>query len=48
MAFDLGAPAAVAALRALLPGYDVEATYVDEIRVEPGRKYRPIVLLPDE
>jgi phenylacetate-CoA ligase len=45
VAFDVGAPAAVAALHALLPGYVVEPTYVDEIRIEPGQKYRPIVLL---
>ena len=44
-AFDLGAPTAVAAVRELLGGYDVEATYVDEITIEPRRKYRPIVLL---
>lgn len=45
VAFGIGAPAAVAALHALLPGYDVEPTYVEKIPVEPRRKYRPIVML---
>lgn len=44
-AFDRVAPVAEDAVRAILGGYDVEATYVEEIVVEPGRKYRPIVLL---
>lgn len=44
-AFDRGAAAAVVGVGELLQGYEVEATYVDDISVEPGRKYRPVVLL---
>ena len=47
-AFDMGAPSAAAAVRKILRGYDVEAAYVEEAPIEPGKKYRPIVLLPPE
>ncbi|MET0938600.1 MAG: hypothetical protein ABWY51_05195 [Gaiellaceae bacterium] len=43
--FDLGAAAAVAAVRKILPGYEVEVTYAETVVPEPRRKYRPIVLL---
>ena len=46
--FDDGAAAAVDAVREILGGYDVEAVYVAEVSIEPGKKYRPIVLLADE
>jgi hypothetical protein len=44
-AFDDGAAAAAARVGELLSGYEIEATFVEEIPIEPGRKYRPIVLL---
>ncbi|HEU0302970.1 MAG TPA: hypothetical protein VFR32_00165, partial [Gaiellaceae bacterium] len=44
-AFEQGVAEVVARVGELLRGYDVEATHVEEIPVEPGRKYRPIVLL---
>lgn len=47
-AFDRGAEAAAAGVSELLGGCAVEAAYVDEVRLEPGRKYRPIVMLPHE
>ena len=47
-AFDDGAAAAADAVREILGGYDVEAVYVAEVSIEPGKKYRPIVLLPQE
>jgi phenylacetate-CoA ligase len=43
--FAPSAAAAVAGVGELLRGYTVEATYAEEITVEPGRKYRPVVLL---
>ena len=46
--FDDGAAAAADAVREILRGYDVEAVYVPEVSIEPGKKYRPIVLLADE
>jgi hypothetical protein len=46
-AFDEGADAAAAAVREILRGYDVKAVYVAEVTIEPGKKYRPIVLLGD-
>ena len=39
------AAAAAGAVREILGGYDVEAVYVAEVPIEPGKKYRPIVLL---
>ena len=45
-AFDAGAATAAGAVRQLLGGHDVEAVYVAEVPIEPGKKYRPIVLLP--
>jgi phenylacetate-CoA ligase len=44
-AFDRGAAVAAARVGKLLGGYDVEATYVEEVSVEPGKKYQPVVLL---
>ena len=47
-AFDIGAAAAVAAVREILPGYEVEVTYAETVNPELRRKYRPIVLLDSE
>ena len=48
-AFDDSAAAAAAdAVRQILEGYDVEPVYVEEMPIVPGKKYRPIVLLPHE
>jgi hypothetical protein len=47
-AFDVGGDTAAHAVRDLLGGYDVEAVYVADMPGEPGKKYRPIVLLPRE
>lgn len=44
-AFDDAARRAVEALHRLLPGCEVEAVYREEIALEPGRKYRPVVPL---
>ena len=44
-AFAESAASAETAVREILRGHDVEATYVDEVPIEPGKKYRPIVLL---
>jgi phenylacetate-coenzyme A ligase PaaK-like adenylate-forming protein len=44
----VGAAAAVAAVREILPGYEVEATYAESVVPDPRRKYRPIVLLDTE
>jgi phenylacetate-CoA ligase len=47
-AFDDAAAATAAdALRQILEGYEVEPVYLDEMPVEDGKKYRPIVLLPN-
>ena len=48
LAFDLGAVAAADAVREILPGYEVEASYAETVVPEPRRKYRPIVLLDTE
>jgi phenylacetate-CoA ligase len=45
-AFAEAAPLAVAGVRELLPDFEIDAVYVEEIPIEPGRKHRPIVLLP--
>ena len=44
-AFDRAAPVVEDAVREILGGYEVEATYVEDVEIEPGKKYRPIVLL---
>jgi phenylacetate-coenzyme A ligase PaaK-like adenylate-forming protein len=44
-AFDHIAASAASDVAELLRGYEVEPRYVEEIPVEPGQKYRPIVLL---
>jgi phenylacetate-CoA ligase len=46
--FDDGAAPAAHAVREILRGHDVEAVHVPEGPIEPGKKYRPIVLLPHE
>ena len=46
-AFDDGASSAADAVREILRGYDVEVVY-SEVPIEPGKKYRPIVLLSRE
>jgi phenylacetate-CoA ligase len=47
-AFDEGAAAAARAVREIISDYDVKAVYVPDVTIEPGKKYRPIVLLPPE
>jgi phenylacetate-CoA ligase len=44
-AFDEGAATAADAVRVILGGHEVEAVYVPEVPIEPGKKYRPIELL---
>lgn len=44
-AFEAAAREALAELRELLPGCEVEAVHRDEITLEPGQKYRPVVPL---
>ena len=47
-AFDEVAAPVAAAVRDILHGYDVEPVYVEDMPIEPGKKFRTIVLLPRE
>jgi phenylacetate-CoA ligase len=45
--FDEHAPAIAAAVRGVLDGCEVEVSYAERLDPEPGRKFRPVVLLGD-